>query len=53
MKLRAYLVDDEPLALERLSRLLQQTGRVEVAGSTAAAPLASLPSISRRTERIW
>jgi two-component system LytT family response regulator len=34
MKLRAYLVDDEPLALERLRRLLEQTGRVEVIGST-------------------
>jgi len=34
MKLRAYLVDDEPLALERLRRLLEQTGRVEVTGST-------------------
>jgi two-component system LytT family response regulator len=34
MSLRAYLVDDEPLALERLRRLLQQTGRVEVMGST-------------------
>jgi len=34
MKLRAYLVDDEPLALERLRRLLEQTGRVEVRGST-------------------
>src|SRR5438309_1716609 len=34
MKLRAYLVDDEPLALERLSRLLERTGRVEVTGST-------------------
>ncbi|PYX87507.1 MAG: DNA-binding response regulator [Acidobacteria bacterium] len=35
MKLRAYLVDDEPLALKRLARLLEQTGRVEVIGSTA------------------
>ena len=34
MKLRAYLIDDEPLALERLRRLLLQTGRVEVIGST-------------------
>ena len=34
MKLRAYLVDDEPLALERLRRLLHQTGRVEIVGST-------------------
>ena len=34
MKLRVYLVDDEPLALERLRRLLQNTGRVEVTGFT-------------------
>jgi two-component system LytT family response regulator len=34
MKLRAYLVDDEPLALERLQRLLEETGRVEVIGCT-------------------
>ena len=34
MKLRAYLVDDEPLALERLRRLLEYTERVEVIGST-------------------
>jgi two-component system LytT family response regulator len=33
MKLRAYLVDDEPPALERLRRLLEQAGRVEVIGS--------------------
>src|SRR5262249_42883233 len=31
--MRAYLVDDEPLALERLSRMLAATGRVEVVGS--------------------
>ena len=35
MKLRAYLVDDEPLALDRLRRMLEQTARVEVIGSTA------------------
>jgi two-component system LytT family response regulator len=34
MKLRVYLVDDEALALERLRRLLEQTGRVEVTGAT-------------------
>ena len=34
MKLRAYLVDDEALALERLRRLLERTARVEVIGST-------------------
>ncbi len=32
--LRAYLVDDEPLALKRLARLLAATGKVTVIGST-------------------
>jgi two-component system LytT family response regulator len=32
--LRVYLVDDESLALKRLTRLLRQTHRVEIAGST-------------------
>jgi two-component system, LytTR family, response regulator len=36
MKLRAYLVDDEPLALARLRRLLENSERVEVVGSTTA-----------------
>lgn len=35
MTLRAYLVDDEPLALDRLRRLLEQSGRVEVIGATS------------------
>ena len=34
MKLRAYLVDDEPLALDRLRRLLESSARVDVIGST-------------------
>ncbi len=34
MTLRAYLVDDEPLALDRLRRLLAKTGRVDVVGAT-------------------
>jgi two-component system, LytTR family, response regulator len=34
VRLRAYLVDDEPLALGRLARLLGETGRVDVVGST-------------------
>lgn len=34
MKLRAYLVDDEPLALARLRRLLEHSDRVEVIGSS-------------------
>jgi two-component system, LytTR family, response regulator len=35
MTLRAYLIDDEPLAVDRLRRLLEQTGRVDVLGSTS------------------
>jgi two-component system LytT family response regulator len=31
---RAFIVDDERLAVERLSRLLTQTGRVEVVGTS-------------------
>jgi len=31
--IRAFVVDDEPLAVQRLSRLLTETGRVVVAGS--------------------
>ena len=34
MTLRAYLVDDERLAIERLTRLLEATGRVEIGGAT-------------------
>ena len=30
---RAYIVDDERLAVQRLTRLLEATGRVEIAGS--------------------
>jgi two-component system LytT family response regulator len=32
--IRAYVVDDERLAVQRLSRLLDETGRVEIVGST-------------------
>src|SRR4030095_7340625 len=32
--LTAYIVDDERLAVRRLTRLLEATGRVQVAGST-------------------
>jgi two-component system LytT family response regulator len=35
MKFRAYLVDDEPLALARLRRLLERSEHVEVVGSTS------------------
>ena len=35
--LRAFLVDDEPLAIKRLRRLLERTGRVEVVGEATDA----------------
>jgi two-component system LytT family response regulator len=34
MSLRVYLVDDEALALRRLERMLRETGRVEIVGSS-------------------
>lgn len=34
MKLRVYLVDDESLALDRLTRMLAASGRVEIIGKT-------------------
>src|SRR5262249_45960451 len=44
--LRAFLVDDEPLALKRLARLLEATGRVEIVGRATdpARALAQLAS---------
>ena len=39
--LRAYLVDDEPLALERLTRLLASFEKVTVAG-TATDPVEAM-----------
>ena len=33
--IRAFVVDDEPLAVRRLKRMLEETGRVEVAGSSS------------------
>src|SRR3954470_16168916 len=35
MLIRAYVVDDERLAVQRLTRLLQESGRVTVAGSSS------------------
>ncbi|HWW86178.1 MAG TPA: LytTR family DNA-binding domain-containing protein [Vicinamibacterales bacterium] len=47
--IRAYVVDDERLAVERLTRLLEQTGRVQVIGSTTD-PEAAL--IALRTQAV-
>jgi two-component system LytT family response regulator len=46
MTFRAYLADDEPLALKRLARLLAETGRFEIAGSSTD-PEAALEFLSR------
>jgi len=43
-RLRAFLVDDEPLALKQLARALKATGRVEVVG-TATDPEPALAEI--------
>jgi two-component system, LytTR family, response regulator len=42
--MRAFLVDDEPLALKRLSRMLAATGRVEIAGESSD-PAQAIPAI--------
>jgi two-component system LytT family response regulator len=43
--LRAYLVDDEPPALKRLTRLLEATGRVEIIGA-AMNPADAIKALS-------
>lgn len=45
-RLRVFLVDDEPLALKRLSRLLLETERIEIVGQTTE-PLKALEIIPR------
>ncbi|MDX2180803.1 MAG: LytTR family DNA-binding domain-containing protein [Bryobacteraceae bacterium] len=46
--MRAYLIDDEPLALRRLERMLRETGRVEIVGS-GSDPEAALEALARTT----
>lgn len=46
--LDVYLVDDEPLALKRLARMLEETGRVRVAG-TETDPEAALAFLRETT----
>ena len=45
--LRAFLIDDEPLALTRLARLLDATGRVEIVGR-ATDPSEGVAAIATR-----
>ncbi len=47
-KIKVFLVDDEPLALKRLSRLLLETEKVEIIGQTTE-PLKALQTISNIT----
>jgi len=44
MAMRAFLVDDESLALKRLQRMLASTGRVEIAG-TSTDPVEAVEAI--------
>lgn len=44
--LRAFIVDDERLAVERLKRLLKATGRVEIAGA-ATDPVMALAQLQQ------
>lgn len=42
--IRAFLIDDEPLAIRRLARLLGATGRVEIAGQSTD-PVEAVPAL--------
>jgi two-component system LytT family response regulator len=44
--IRSFLLDDEPLAVKRLTRLLNATGRVEIIGA-GTDPVEALPLIAR------
>jgi two-component system, LytTR family, response regulator len=46
--IRAFVVDDEPLAVKRLTRLLEETGRIEIAGSSTD-PVDALGALSGHT----
>ncbi|HEV8586717.1 MAG TPA: response regulator [Methylomirabilota bacterium] len=43
--LRAFLIDDEPLAVKRLARMLEATGRVAIVGR-ATDPMAGLAALA-------
>jgi two-component system LytT family response regulator len=43
--IRAFVVDDEPLAVKRLARMLEETGRVTVVG-TSTDPVDALASLT-------
>jgi two-component system, LytTR family, response regulator len=45
--MRAFVVDDEPLAVKRLSRMLEESGRVTLAG-TSTDPVDALAALSEK-----
>jgi two-component system, LytTR family, response regulator len=45
--MRAFVVDDEPLAVKRLARMLEQTGRVQVTG-TSTDPVDALAALTEK-----
>ena len=49
--MRAFLVDDEELALKRLARLLQAAGRIEVIG-TSTDPVSAIPLIVEQSPEL-
>jgi two-component system LytT family response regulator len=49
-RLKVFLVDDEPLALKRLSQLLRETGHAEIVGQETD-PTVALPRLSREPLR--
>ncbi|HKA21366.1 MAG TPA: LytTR family DNA-binding domain-containing protein [Blastocatellia bacterium] len=51
--LRVYLVDDEPLALKRLARLLKATGKVQVVGATSDADSALAFLAAERVDALF
>lgn len=44
--MRAFLIDDEPLALSRLERMLRERGEVEIAGKSSD-PVEALDAVAR------
>lgn len=55
LPLRVFLIDDEPLAVRRLARLLADTKRVEIAGGTndPAAALIEIPRLAATLDAVF
>ncbi len=53
--LRVYLVDDEPLAVRRLTRLLNDTGAVEIRGGTTEVETAlrEIPGLAANLDAVF